>query len=112
MLPSLSFVPEEKVQEALTILINTIPEETQSVFDYFERTYIGRTDRNKPPTFPIKVWNCYNAVKNDLPRTNNNVEGWHRAFSSSIGSQPNVWKFIQQIESENCNSMLILNQVL
>lgn len=53
MLPSLAFVPEEKVDENFNQLINTIdfPEETQSVVDYFERTYIGRHDRNKPPLF-------------------------------------------------------------
>lgn len=49
---------------------------------YFETNYIrnrvGR--RQRPPRFPVELWNCHHETINDLPRTNNNVEAWHRAF--------------------------------
>lgn len=114
MIPAIAFVPEDKVYDSFVTLINTVqfPRETLTVVDYFEKAYIGRPDRNKPPLFPIKVWNCYKSVTDDLPRTNNHVEGWHRGFNSSLGSHPNVWKFIEAIKKENSHSVFILNQVL
>jgi hypothetical protein len=34
--------------------------------------------------FPIALWNVYDRVKHDLPRTNNAVEAWHNQFQVSI----------------------------
>ncbi|KII61472.1 hypothetical protein RF11_12888 [Thelohanellus kitauei] len=39
---------------------------------------------------------------NSLPRTNNNFEGWHRAFSSmESANHPYVLAFLNAIKSEN-----------
>uniref|UniRef100_A0A915IPI5 Uncharacterized protein n=1 Tax=Romanomermis culicivorax TaxID=13658 RepID=A0A915IPI5_ROMCU len=49
---------------------------------YFEDSYIGRVRRNirQNPRFLIALWNCHQLVIDNLPRTNNNIEGWHHAF--------------------------------
>ena len=41
------------------------------------------------------------SVDEDLPRTNNAVEGFHSAICSSITcKRPNIWKFIAALKKE------------
>lgn len=35
--------------------------------------------------FPIKLWSFYELVIIGKPRTNNLVEGWHKALEQSAG---------------------------
>lgn len=89
---ALAFVPVLDVVESFNTILESqyfIDNEQlfESLVDYFEETWIGRTVRNrrKKPLFPIEMWNCYDNVINDQPRTNNAVEGWHHAFNASLG---------------------------
>jgi hypothetical protein len=46
-------------------------EDLQTFFDYIEDTWIGRPtrgDRRRAPTFPIKIWNMFDIVKQGTPR--------------------------------------------
>ncbi|KAF0708394.1 Uncharacterized protein FWK35_00036338 [Aphis craccivora] len=74
------------------------------IIKYFEDTWIGRPNhRNgrRPPMFSINMWNCYEPVKQDLPRTNNSVEGWHHAFNAALGANHvSIWKFIRFLKQE------------
>lgn len=36
--------------------------------------------------FPGTMWNVYDRVSDNLPRTSNAVEGWYRAFQSGVGA--------------------------
>ena len=48
---------------------------------------------DRTPLFPIRIWNLNTRVNSRLARTNNNVEGWHNAFKSTIvGSHPSFCK--------------------
>ena len=98
-------VPEERVTDAFEELGEDMPEECQPVVDYFEDTYIGRphlrTRRRRPPTFPHSMGNMHQRSEEELPRTNNSVEGWHRRFSANIGCyNPNFWKFLSALKNE------------
>ena len=43
----------------------------------------------------------YDRVQNDLPRTNDAVEGWHKSFNTNIGGHHvNFWKFLAVIKKE------------
>ena len=83
--------------------------------NYFEDTWIGRPGRRgrgrNAPMFPQALWNCYDASLDDLPKTNNSVEGWHRGFSHLLGSHhPTVWKFISGLQKEQSLNELRLEQ--
>ena len=76
----------------------------QAVIDYFEDTYIGRLrpgGHRRVPIFDLGLCNMYNQTLDDLPRTNNAVEGWHRSFQGNVGAyHPNFWKFIDILKRE------------
>lgn len=86
------------------------------LINYFEDTWIGRTDRRgrrREPLFPHSSWNCYESAVSDIPRTNNSVEGWHSGFANLVGcSHPNIWKFIKCLKKEQCLSEVRVEQHL
>ena len=60
-----------------------------NVIDYFEDTYIGRLHPGghcRAPLFDLALWNMYDQMIGDLPRTNNAVEGWHQRFQANVGA--------------------------
>ena len=53
------------------------------------------------PLFKSQLWNMYTRTRDELPRTNNNLEGWHRGFQCHINaSHPNFWRFLNVLKSE------------
>lgn len=106
MLPALAFVPEEDVVEAFELYASAhdLPDIVQPVVDYFEDTFIGRPLANstrRSPRYPISMWNVHDRVTSELPRTNNNIEGWHTSLQSHIGAHhPNFWKLLNILKRE------------
>ena len=117
-LPSLAFVPVEDVVLAFEELLSRVdfPLESQPVLDYFEDTWIGRPTRGnkrRPPRTPHSMWSCYDNINDDLPKTNNSCEGWHRSFSELIGgNHPTIWKFITVLQKEQCLNEAKIEQSL
>lgn len=109
-LPALAFVPEEDVEESFKTLMESpfyVRNERllAPVVDYFEKVWIGKPKRSGQgrhlPKFAMELWNCYNATKEGIPRTNNSVEGWHNAFSSLLAANhPSLWKFIKALQRQ------------
>ena len=55
----------------------------------------------RPPAFPYSMWGMFDRVVEELPRTNNNVEGWHSAFAAHAnGSHLSLWRFIEALHRE------------
>ena len=103
MIPALAFVPPSRITSAFELLSDAFPQEAQSVLHYFEDNWVGRPNhrgRYNPP-FPHELWNQFDSVLEDLPRTNNAVEGWHRAFELQVAAHhPNIWRFIDCLKKE------------
>ncbi|XP_022172326.1 uncharacterized protein LOC111035118, partial [Myzus persicae] len=120
-LMALAFVPIPDVEEKFDELMSQrfFVENEELLFplkDYFEDTWIGRPNRRRtrrPPTFSLALWNQYDATLADLPKTNNSVEGWHRAFSSLLGaSHPTIWRLIDTIKKEQGSTEIKINQLI
>ena len=65
---------------------------------YFNHTWMGR----------LRSWNIYGLNMN---RTNNHMEGWHSHLVQTINSNPNLWKFITKIKSEQTAKELEQNHM-
>lgn len=120
MLIALSFVPSEDVIYAYEILISSRyfvqnEELFNNLLNYFENTWIGSKRRNndrKKPLFDIDMWNNFNDVINNLPRTNNAVEGWHNAFSGRVGKHhAEMNEFINCLKLEQNSTELTINHL-
>ncbi|ODM77881.1 hypothetical protein Ocin01_20181, partial [Orchesella cincta] len=109
----------EKVRKALAELISdpfySSSTDIEDLVDYVEDNWVGgnRRGRERPPRFAIEEWNCHSRVIEDLSRTNNIVEGWHRGFQSQLGAaHPTIWKFIEAIKKQQSLNELQMEQQL
>lgn len=83
---------------------------------YFEEYYIGKFKRNSKsireiPLFPPRFWNLHERVINDVARTNNAMEVWHKNFQSSCCSQPSLDKLLHQFRLEQNLTDVLLDQL-
>ena len=105
MFAAVAFAPPEHVDPWFRELAAAIESDVPLDFvDYFEDTYMGRLNRNgtrRKARFEIPLWNVYNRTVNDLPRTNNAIEGFHRGFESMLqANKPDVWRFLDAIHKQ------------
>ena len=98
MIPAIAFVPPGNVvtyfEELADHLRNAFNADCDDLLDYFEDSYIGRFRRNAPwraPLFSINLWNMFHRTFDELPRTTNCIEGWHRSLQATVAAcQPTL----------------------
>uniref|UniRef100_H2XZ20 MULE transposase domain-containing protein n=1 Tax=Ciona intestinalis TaxID=7719 RepID=H2XZ20_CIOIN len=116
MLSALAFVPTDQIVTSFEALCdsNILPPSAQPVIDYVEDNWIGRPDRRavrRDPRYAHALWNCYEDTGENLPKTNNSCEGWHRSFSSLVSSNhPTLWKFIDKLKDEQGRNEAVIEQ--
>ncbi|CAF1527946.1 unnamed protein product [Adineta ricciae] len=75
---ALAFVPVDDVTQAYSSMIIDFDHDVDELLEYFEKTWVGqrktRGSRRTKPQFPIPLWNVYDRVIRDLPKSNNSVE--------------------------------------
>ncbi|KAL3096209.1 hypothetical protein niasHT_026149 [Heterodera trifolii] len=98
MVTSLAFVPLADLTPALAALEDHLPNELESVLDWFVINYVGRLRNNGTRTRPLfrpEEWSVYERTMNSTDRTNNFAEAYHRTLQHAIGQgHPPIWKFI------------------
>ena len=78
MLAALAFVPPNDVIDSF-----------ETLADYSRNGY------------GLELDDMFHRTDNELPRTNNVVEGWHRGFQSHVTTcHPSFWKFIDIMKQE------------
>ena len=88
MLAALAFVPPNLVLHYFEVLSDEIPAALEPLYNYFEDNYLGRPTRHvqrRTPNFAIEMLSMYQRADLGLPRFNNAVEGWDRAFQYTLG---------------------------
>ena len=110
---ALAFVPVPDVVDHFETLIAT-PEygDLDQLILYFEDNFIGRQRGHLrvDPRFSIELWNQHDRVPNQLPRSNNAVEGWHSAFNNNVDiAHPTVQNLTKKLQTEQ-HSMLIFRR--
>ncbi|XP_051157755.1 uncharacterized protein LOC127279449 [Leptopilina boulardi] len=117
MMCALTFVPPNRVSEFFDILVDDIPEDFDHVADYFEVTYVrGKAARGRRRAvnvrYPPKIWNQYDAVLQNISRTNNASEGWHNRFRVVTGrDHPSLYAFFRELQNEQGDTDTMLRQL-
>ena len=104
MISAISFVPIADTTNAFNELSNHAGNQEQVILDYFESTYVGelRRSRRLMPRFPHTMWNMNGRVQDDLPRTNNDLEGRHNRLAGAFTNRhANIWKFISALKDDS-----------
>ena len=109
---ALAFVPPDQVINGFNEIVSKYMHRDLDEVDtclkfttYFQKTYIGELDtigRQKKPLYPIDEWNVYQRTKDNMPRTNNAVEGWHSGLTKLVAqSKPSLIKFYSKLQEED-----------
>ena len=119
MLAALSFVPVQDVFYAYDSLVSSDyfienEEILNDFLNYFESTWIGEKKRNSirgDPLFSIQMWNCFDSVIDNLPTTNNGVEGWHNRFANIVDRyHAQMNEFINSLKMEQNTTEVLIQQ--
>ncbi|CAH0388474.1 unnamed protein product [Bemisia tabaci] len=105
-------VPAEDVSRVFNMLEPTLPQTMEELAKYFDRTYVNgsrelvrRRYRVHPPRYSPVLWNHYQSVLHDGPRTNNATEGWHNRFQSLAGkNHPSIYYLLRQFLKEQVDT--------
>ena len=115
---ALAFLPIEDVipiyEEYVSSRSDELIEDLSEFLLYFEKTWVGieHHGRRRRPLYPIALWNVRDRVERVLPRTNNSVEGWHRAFDLRINiTHPSFSKLIHKIILEQSDNEVTLEKL-
>lgn len=126
---ALAFLPAEDVREAFELLKPNLPDETEHLIHYFERTWVGmwkleaeQEDTGRPtrrllkwkaPLFSPQVWSAYERILEGEPATTNHLEGWHNRFMNIVSKKhPGMWPFLIDLLHEQSNTELRVEQLL
>ena len=106
MVAALAFVPVNDVN----ILAENLDADLQPILVHMEDKYLDHMRRGhfRAARFPMAMWNVHDMVLDNLPNTNNSVEGWRHAFAASCGGggggggghHLDFWKFINVLKNE------------
>ncbi|CAF1062473.1 unnamed protein product [Brachionus calyciflorus] len=83
-------------------------------YNYVEDNYVGKYVKEKvgrgrgrkevtvfkDPLYPIKFWNENERLNECIPKTNNFVEAWLKAFSSLLNKHPLVYSLVHSFINE------------
>ncbi|KAF4719508.1 hypothetical protein FOZ62_012970, partial [Perkinsus olseni] len=88
---SVAFLPVKITLEGVLEAVSPLgQEERASILIYFLNTY------GPNGLYPPHLWNMRERVREGLPRTNNNQEGFHRKWNSlfTVDGHPNLWSWV------------------
>lgn len=81
----LSYVRIDKVIETFNEIAgdHSFPIILKTLYDYFFENYVNQSNNTR---YPLEFWHASYAIENNIPRTNNAIEGWHNVFNSSFNN--------------------------
>jgi len=109
-IPALAFLPHDDIPSAFDELRAIMPEEADSILEWFEVYYVrGRVRRatrsgnviRSDPLFPPSIWSVTDNIEYTFPRTQNIVEAWHRRWNTLVGrAHIGIFKIIKEMQYE------------
>ena len=63
--------------------------------------------------FPPSLWSVTDNIEHAFPRTQNNVEAWHRRWETLVGAaHVSVFKIIEEIRKEQNQVQLEIESII
>jgi len=104
---SLAFLHPSDIPNAFDQLKDSLPYDIQN---YFEENYVHGKVRRKfrngivsryEPLFPPSFWSIHFNHENNIPRTQNKVEAWHKRWKVLVGADHvGVYRIIEEMRKE------------
>lgn len=109
MLKSLAFVPADKVLKYFKKMEKKVTDESvKNVYRWFSKNYIDKQTRRYDPDF----WTIIDNINENVPRTSNSAEAWHRRFKVIVGKKnTGVYKIIKALAKEIIMSKTTFNKL-
>lgn len=103
MFIDLSFIPVFDVREKFEILklkaLGYKNKRLNDFVEYYFDNFVGSDVCS--PRFDLKFINCHYRILNNIPRTTNGLEGWHRSLNFKCNiPHLNLGKFIEVLKEE------------
>ena len=111
MIAALAFVPLEEVEKTFHALKENLSgdERFTELLKYFEVNYIGNEAGNIKAKFGVPLWNVTRQISQDLPKTNNYVEGNHNRVKHALGcSHPTLGVLIDTMKKEHLLTQFLM----
>lgn len=104
----LAFLPDSKIPNCFNDLKSLFPTGSEIIPEWFDRNYVNGSVRQKPngtiasysARFSPTIWSLHDNIMNDLPRTSNFVESWHRRWQALVDNHSGLFKIITNIQKE------------
>lgn len=113
MLKSLAFVPSNEIPFYYKELCKQFGDSSsEKIGKWFKRNYIGSETKNIKALYLPQFWSCGDLIKENFPRTQNNVEAWH-ARIKILANKPHIglYKLIQLLANETLQVNSILDEI-
>lgn len=113
---ALAFLPAQEVPKAFDKLQKQCPTALKDFFRYFDEFYVhgpAGKKHGRRPKFSPQLWSVYENVLNHLPRTSNNLEGWHTKWNGLLRTEnPSIYTVLKQFQHEERNGNVEYLRVL
>lgn len=122
----MAFLAPEEIPQAYQILKDKVlPPDTETIQTWFESYYVtGKlnllepgtsstkiTITRKQPLFPPALWSVQLNNDKRFPRTQNNVEGWHRRWNALLDKKKlGLYQTIEKLIEEQVNTKHIIEK--
>lgn len=98
---ALAFLPPQDIPTVFNKLKKSTPRNMVQFMKYVGEFYIhGPVGKKRGPTFPPKLWSVHNNIMNGVPRTSNNLEGWHNKWNSLFKNKVSFYGVLRQFQLE------------
>ncbi|CAF2249018.1 unnamed protein product [Rotaria magnacalcarata] len=113
---ALAFVPVLDVIKAYESIVDDFEDDADEFLDYFEKTWIEERKKRgtgrKKQRFPVELWNVHDRVSQNLPHSNNSIEGCHNAFAQHVSiTHPTINKSTAKIRTEQSKFEIDIAQI-
>lgn len=123
---ALAYLPPAEIPDVFNILKEKIlPSDAAAITEWFEINYVrgimtsrGHSSENRviirttPPLFPPDLWSVHFNYENDLPSSQNSVEGWHRRWNALLDRKKlGIYATIREIQKEQAANNLLVEKI-